>query len=340
LGVTALPLIAFAQAPQGPNLNAIKPYSDALITLINGILVPILIAIAFIVFLWGVYKYFILGADDEAARQTGRQFVLWGIIGLVVIFTVWALVALVMGTLGLGVAKSPPYPTIGGSGQTSTGGGGSGGLPVGGGTPGGKVGSPVYNSTGTQMGTVSTDGRSIVNSRGQTVGYVGSDGRAYTVEGNPTNWSVQSGGGSGSGGGANACSSGGGTCRSGGCYGDEIATASSAQDAACGSSQICCVMESKPVGGSCEYASQCESGYCDQSSGTCQAGDGDACAAASDPDACRCEATPGNVWSFGTCESTGGSGSSSCSSPSDSESCCTAAGRSWDQGVCYSNDSY
>lgn len=73
--------------------------------------VPVLIAIAFITFLWGVYKYFILGAADEKARTDGRQFVLWGIIGLVIIFSVWTLVNIVSGTLGFptgGLAPRPP----------------------------------------------------------------------------------------------------------------------------------------------------------------------------------------------------------------------------------------
>ncbi len=97
----------------GVNLNVIKPYSDGIINLINGILVPVLMAIAFIVFLWGVYKYFILGAADPKSQEEGRQFVLWGIIGFVVILCVWGLVAIVTGTLNLTPGgKAPNTPTI------------------------------------------------------------------------------------------------------------------------------------------------------------------------------------------------------------------------------------
>ncbi len=67
-------------------------------------------AIAFIVFLWGVYKYFIYGADNETERATGKQFVLWGIIGFVVILSVWGLVAIVSGTLGLQLGGAAPKP--------------------------------------------------------------------------------------------------------------------------------------------------------------------------------------------------------------------------------------
>lgn len=103
----------------GINEAYIKGYSDSIIGVINVILVPTLIALAFIVFLWGVYNYFIYGADNEDKRKEGRTFVLYGVIGFVIIFSLWALVNILMGTLGLGPSKSPPPPTIGGSGTPS-----------------------------------------------------------------------------------------------------------------------------------------------------------------------------------------------------------------------------
>ncbi len=113
LAAFAAPFVAFA-AP-APDLSVIRPYSDAIINFINGILIPIFLAIAFIVFLWGVYKYFILGAADDKSRTDGRQFVLWGVIGFVVVFSVWGLVNLVRGTLGLqsgGTNPAPPTFTV------------------------------------------------------------------------------------------------------------------------------------------------------------------------------------------------------------------------------------
>lgn len=111
----AAPLLAVAQAatPGAPDVEVIKPYSDAIVTVINFYLVPALMAIAFIVFLWGVYKYYIYGADNETERATGHQFVLWGVIGFVVIFALWGLVNIVAGTLGLELGgKSPTPPTF------------------------------------------------------------------------------------------------------------------------------------------------------------------------------------------------------------------------------------
>jgi len=94
----------------GINLGVVTPYTDGIINFINGILVPVLMAIAFIVFLWGVFKYFIYGADNETERATGKQFVLWGIIGFVIILSVWGLVTIVRDFFSLSFGGSAPKP--------------------------------------------------------------------------------------------------------------------------------------------------------------------------------------------------------------------------------------
>ena len=99
------------------NLAIIRGYTDAILSIVNFVLVPILMAIALLTFFWGVYKYFILGADSDGDREKGRQFVLWGIIGFAVIVSVWGLVWIVGGTLlgpaGPGMNQlAPPPPTV------------------------------------------------------------------------------------------------------------------------------------------------------------------------------------------------------------------------------------
>ncbi len=107
-----LPLFASAATvPIGINTQVIAPYKTGILYLINGVFVPILFAVAFLMFIYGVYKYFILGATEEKSREDGRQFVLWGVVGFAVILSVWGLVAVVLNTFGLsagGVAPLPP----------------------------------------------------------------------------------------------------------------------------------------------------------------------------------------------------------------------------------------
>lgn len=62
-------------------------------------IVPILIGLSFVVFLWGVLR-FIQGAGEETAREEGKLFMFWGIIGLFVMISVWALVGILSSSLG------------------------------------------------------------------------------------------------------------------------------------------------------------------------------------------------------------------------------------------------
>ena len=90
------------------NLSFLEGYKENIVSIINGILIPVLIAIAFLVFLWGVYKYFIKDGDNESEREKGKTFVLYGIIGFVIIFSVWGLVNIVSDTLNLSPGSTAP----------------------------------------------------------------------------------------------------------------------------------------------------------------------------------------------------------------------------------------
>lgn len=62
-------------------------------------IIPVLISIALIIFLAGVVKYIAYGGNDEK-RAEGAKFMMYGIIGLAVMVSVWGLVRIVTGTFG------------------------------------------------------------------------------------------------------------------------------------------------------------------------------------------------------------------------------------------------
>ena len=65
---------------------------------VNTAIVPALYALAFAFFLFGMFRYFFIGGEE--ARQKGRMFMLWSIIGFVVLFSVWGIVRTFLGILG------------------------------------------------------------------------------------------------------------------------------------------------------------------------------------------------------------------------------------------------
>jgi len=75
--------------------------TTGIIGVINTIVVPIIGALMFLFFIWGVVNYFFLHSADETKRKEGREFVLWGILGIVLFFSIWGIVNLLLSTLGI-----------------------------------------------------------------------------------------------------------------------------------------------------------------------------------------------------------------------------------------------
>jgi hypothetical protein len=55
---------------------------------------------AFVLFLWGVFQ-FIAHAGDESKRSEGKQAILWGLVGLVIIFSAYGLMNTVLNLFSL-----------------------------------------------------------------------------------------------------------------------------------------------------------------------------------------------------------------------------------------------
>lgn len=101
----AMPVLAFAQTTG--NEGSCSDQLDTLADLFNFLscllytnVVPLLITAAVVVFMWGVTQY-ILNADDSTKRSEGRSFIVWGLVALFVIVSVWGLVAVLQNTFGL-----------------------------------------------------------------------------------------------------------------------------------------------------------------------------------------------------------------------------------------------
>ena len=64
---------------------------------IVGSLVPIVVALAVLAFFWGLAN-FILQAGNEQKRAEGKRLMVWGIIALFVIISIWGIVAVLTST--------------------------------------------------------------------------------------------------------------------------------------------------------------------------------------------------------------------------------------------------
>ena len=61
--------------------------------------IPLLVGIAVLVFMWGIVK-FIAHAEDEKTHEDGKKLMVWGMVGLFVIVSLWGIVGFVQETTG------------------------------------------------------------------------------------------------------------------------------------------------------------------------------------------------------------------------------------------------
>lgn len=102
------PALAFAQTGTTGAADPCPGQITNLTTLFNLFgciirksVIPLLVMLAVVVFIIGVIK-FISGAADSTKREEGRKFMIYGIIALFVMVSVWGLVSILQGTFGLG----------------------------------------------------------------------------------------------------------------------------------------------------------------------------------------------------------------------------------------------
>ncbi len=107
----ALPLVSFAAT----SISNVADVGSFIINTINNIFVPVLFAIAFIVFIYGAFKTFIIGANSEEVKEEGKSLMLWGLIGFFVMVSVWGLVNILTGTVSLNQSQTslPAAKTVG-----------------------------------------------------------------------------------------------------------------------------------------------------------------------------------------------------------------------------------
>ncbi len=170
-GSALLPALVFAQG----KITTFEGLVNKFITIIKYV-VPLIFAIALVAFLWGVFQYFFSGAEK---KEEAKDFLLYGIIGLFIMVSVWGLVRILTGTFLLENAQ-PTLPTLGAGGSSSnsvfTGGtvnGSGGGYYEG--YPGGAT-YPARPTSGSGSGSSPFDTNSTVSGGASGTSNTGSSG--------------------------------------------------------------------------------------------------------------------------------------------------------------------
>lgn len=105
-----IPLGILALSPIVVSAQGLDNIIDTVGNLI-GTITPIIVALALLYFFWGLAKY-ILSAGDEEKKTEGRNIMIWGIIALFVMVSVWGLVGVIADTFGIETGGTIPIPSV------------------------------------------------------------------------------------------------------------------------------------------------------------------------------------------------------------------------------------
>ena len=72
----------------------------AKVTQILSVIIPLLITLAVVYFIWGVIQYTV--SSDEEKKKKARGMIIQGLIGLFVIIAFWGIIRLITNTFGVG----------------------------------------------------------------------------------------------------------------------------------------------------------------------------------------------------------------------------------------------
>ncbi len=67
--------------------------------ILNPIL-KLIFLIALIIFIWGVFS-FLKNSDNDKERATGRSQMLWGLFGMFIMISVYGIINVIIGTVGV-----------------------------------------------------------------------------------------------------------------------------------------------------------------------------------------------------------------------------------------------
>ncbi|MES2007089.1 MAG: hypothetical protein V4436_03200 [Patescibacteria group bacterium] len=98
----AIPFLAFAAS------TGIEGLITSANSIINS-LIPLLIALALVIFFWGLIQYI---RSSGEGHGTGRNVMIAGIVALFIMVSIWGIIRLLQSTLGVTGQEQINYPQV------------------------------------------------------------------------------------------------------------------------------------------------------------------------------------------------------------------------------------
>ena len=87
----------------------IVPFLQKVNNLILNPLILLMFAVSFVYFIYGIVKFLGLEVGDKE-RKEAQSAMLWGIVGMVIMFSVFGIIRFILATFGLPNSSAPGLP--------------------------------------------------------------------------------------------------------------------------------------------------------------------------------------------------------------------------------------
>ena len=111
----ALPFVSSAAGLAEPSGDGgeVKILLRNILEFTNKTLIPFIIGIGFLTFVWGMFQYFIAGGANDEAKEKGKSLMIYATLGFVLIIVFWGVVNLVVsGVFGNPDAQVDNVPNV------------------------------------------------------------------------------------------------------------------------------------------------------------------------------------------------------------------------------------
>jgi hypothetical protein len=71
-------------------------------------IVPVIMGLAFLAFVWGLVKFIFRVGGDEKAVGEGKNFMIWSVIALFIMISIWGIISFFRGEFGFGNSLGLP----------------------------------------------------------------------------------------------------------------------------------------------------------------------------------------------------------------------------------------
>jgi hypothetical protein len=96
-GLVALtPLLVNAQIVFSSGGGQFGTLLGNLLAFTNSVLIPFILGIGFLVFVWGMFQFFIAGGANDEAKEKGKSLIVYAVLGFVLIIVFWGIINLIV----------------------------------------------------------------------------------------------------------------------------------------------------------------------------------------------------------------------------------------------------